>query len=82
LKNIEIYKAPSKLKAITYKETVVSGKVAAYAEVTIKSGSRTLKTGKANSVGHFVITLPKQRNNTSLTVTTTDGSSTLIKVTR
>ncbi len=82
LKNIEIYKAPSKLKAITYKETVVSGKVAANAEVTIKSGSRTLKPGKANSVGHFVITLPKQRNNTSLTVTATDGSSYLIKVTR
>jgi Bacterial Ig domain len=53
-------------------DTKVTGKAEAGSTVTVKVGTKVLKTGTATSTGTFSLTITKQKAGTKLTVTATD----------
>ncbi|PFR92285.1 Ig-like domain-containing protein, partial [Priestia megaterium] len=52
----------------------ISGKTEANAVITIKSGTKLIASGKADSKGQFKVTISKQKAGVKLTVTAKDAA--------
>ena len=66
--------APPAVNAITSLSTFISGKTEANAVITIKSGTKLIASGKADSKGQFKVTIPKQKAGVKLAVTAKDAA--------
>ncbi|MEI2433667.1 Ig-like domain-containing protein, partial [Priestia megaterium] len=66
--------APPAVDAITSLSTFISGKTEANAVITIKSGTKLIASGKADSKGQFKVTIPKQKAGVKLAVTAKDAA--------
>ncbi|KRD84576.1 modulator protein [Bacillus sp. Root147] len=64
--------APPVVDAITSLSTFITGKTEANAVITIKSGTKLIASGKADSKGQFKVTIPKQKAGVKLAVTAKD----------
>ncbi|KWW20521.1 hypothetical protein AS888_18335 [Peribacillus simplex] len=66
--------APSKptIKKVDDNDKVVTGKAEASSTVTVKAGSKTLGSAKANSKGTYSVKIKAQKKGTTLTVTAKD----------
>lgn len=67
-------KAPT-VNTVTTKSTYVTGKTEPKAKITIKSGSKILAKGSADSKGNFKIKISKQKKKTMLSVYSVDSSN-------
>ncbi|MBT2756719.1 hypothetical protein J7E71_12210 [Mesobacillus foraminis] len=67
-------KAPT-VNKVTTKSTYVTGKTEPKAKITIKSGSKTIAKGSADSKGNFKVKISKQKKNTKLSVYSADASN-------
>ncbi|WDL88524.1 Ig-like domain-containing protein [Priestia aryabhattai] len=65
--------APPAVNAVTSLSTSISGKTEANAVITIKSGTKVIGSGKADSKGQFKVTIPKQKAGVKLAVTAKDA---------
>ncbi|MET3685236.1 SpoIID/LytB domain protein [Priestia megaterium] len=66
--------APPAVNAVTSLSTFISGKTEANAVITIKSGTKLIASGKADSKGQFKVTIPKQKAGVKLAVTAKDAA--------
>ncbi|MEJ9310974.1 Ig-like domain-containing protein [Priestia megaterium] len=66
--------APPAVNAVTSLSTFISGKTEANAVITIKSGTKVIASGKADSKGQFKVTIPKQKAGVKLAVTAKDAA--------
>ncbi|AKP76033.1 Modifier protein of major autolysin [Priestia megaterium Q3] len=66
--------APPAVNAVTSLSTFLSGKTEANAVITIKSGTKVIGSGKADSKGQFKVTISKQKVGVKLTVTAKDAA--------
>ncbi|WP_280166192.1 Ig-like domain-containing protein [Priestia aryabhattai] len=66
--------APPAVNAVTSLSTFISGKTEANAVITIKSGTKVIGSGKADSKGQFKVTIPKQKAGVKLAVTAKDAA--------
>ncbi|MEN3152254.1 Ig-like domain-containing protein [Priestia aryabhattai] len=66
--------APPAVNAVTSLSTFLSGKTEANAVITIKSGTKVIGSGKADSKGQFKVTIPKQTAGVKLAVTAKDAA--------
>ncbi|WP_311591874.1 Ig-like domain-containing protein [Priestia megaterium] len=62
------------MNAVTSLSTSISGKTEANAVITIKSGTRLIAPGKADSKGQFKVAIPKQKAGVKLAVTAKDAA--------
>lgn len=74
-------KAPSVLALKDY-DKVMTGKAEANSIVTILSGTKVIKTGTADKNGSFKISLPAQKANTILLITSKDTAGNVSTVTK
>ncbi|CAG9620328.1 Ig-like domain-containing protein [Sutcliffiella rhizosphaerae] len=72
--------APS-INAVYSTSTVVKGKTENGATVTVKKGSITLGSAKANSAGNYSVKISKQPKKTSLSITAKDAAGNQSKAT-
>ncbi|MEH7214113.1 Ig-like domain-containing protein, partial [Priestia megaterium] len=66
--------APPAVNTVTSLSTFISGKTEANAVITIKSGTKLIASGKADSKGQFKVTIPKQKAGVKLAVTAKDAA--------
>ncbi|WEA45401.1 Ig-like domain-containing protein [Priestia aryabhattai] len=66
--------APPAVNVVTSLSTFISGKTEANAVITIKSGTKVIASGKADSKGQFKVTIPKQKAGVKLAVTAKDAA--------
>ncbi|UZJ79329.1 Ig-like domain-containing protein [Fictibacillus sp. KU28468] len=68
--------APAKpiVNKIDNNDKVITGKAEANSAVTVKAGSKTLKSAKVSSKGTFSVSIPVQKAGTKLSVTATDAA--------
>ncbi|WP_393959596.1 Ig-like domain-containing protein [Priestia megaterium] len=65
---------PPAVNAVTSLSTSISGKTEANAVITIKSGTKLIASGKADSKGQFKVNIPKQKAGVKLAVTAKDAA--------
>jgi cell wall-associated protease len=68
------------VNTVTSKSKAVSGKTEPYATVTVKTKSKTVGSGKANSKGSFTVKIKTQKGKTVLSVTAKDLAGNVSKV--
>jgi hypothetical protein len=73
--------APSvpKVNAVYASSIYVSGKAEANSTITIKSGSKTIASGKVDKSGNFKVKIAKQKRGVTLTITATDAAKNVSK---
>jgi subtilisin family serine protease len=64
---------PSKIYPVTNRDTLVKGIAEANSKILIKVGSRTIGTAMTASNHQFVVTIPKQKENTKLSIVGMDS---------
>ena len=68
-----------KVNAVYATSIYVSGKAEANSTITIKSGSKTIASGKVDKYGNFKVKIAKQKRGITLTITATDAAKNVSK---